>query len=95
MLWLISNTALTLKKSTAAGAVEAVGIAKRFPRACGIPKEFQAIVDPVLWDPHERQARQIPQRGQPSATTCSGHPLKTRKDQKYIYGNAGSVYLYT
>jgi len=29
----------------------------------GIPQEFQAIVDPVLWDPHERQARQLP-RGQ-------------------------------
>jgi len=37
-----------------------VGIAQRFPRACGIPTEFQAIVDPALWDPHERQARQLP-----------------------------------
>jgi len=28
--------------------VGAVEIAQRFPRACGIPQEFQAMVDPVL-----------------------------------------------
>jgi hypothetical protein len=60
MLWLCGNSASTLKKSTIAGPVGAVGIAQRFPRACGIPQEFQAIVDPVLWDPHVRQARQLP-----------------------------------
>lgn len=49
--------------SSAIGPVGAVEIARRFPRACGIPQEFQAIVDPALWDPHERQARQLP-RGQ-------------------------------
>jgi hypothetical protein len=43
------------------GPGEAVEIAQRFPRACGIPKEFQAIVEPAKQDPHERQARQIPQ----------------------------------
>jgi hypothetical protein len=49
------------EKKPVAGPVGAVEIAQRFPRACGIPQEFQAIVDPVLWDPHERQARQLPQ----------------------------------
>jgi hypothetical protein len=61
MLCLRPNFASKLEICTVGVAVEAVGIAQRFPRACGIPQEFQAIVDPAFWDPHEWQARQLPQ----------------------------------
>jgi hypothetical protein len=44
------------KKRPAAGPGGAVGIAQRFPRAGGIPQEFQAREPPP-----ERPARQLPQ----------------------------------
>jgi hypothetical protein len=48
------------EKKLVVGLMVAVEIAQRFPRACGIPQEFQAIVDPAVSDPHERQDRQPP-----------------------------------